>query len=78
MANDVQTNIRLPADLKQKISEAAESNGRSFTAELVHRLRRYDEVDAAGLEALVKVAVQKMDDLQQLVDSLDLHARKKK
>jgi len=36
--DDRQTNVRLPAELKDRLSEAAEANGRSFTTELVGRL----------------------------------------
>lgn len=36
---DLQTNIRLPASLKDKITEAAQLSGRTFTAELVWRLK---------------------------------------
>lgn len=37
--DDVQTNIRLPADLKDLLQDAASLSGRTFTAELVHRLQ---------------------------------------
>lgn len=36
---DVQTNLRLPADLKDKLQEAALENNRSLSAEVVVRLR---------------------------------------
>jgi plasmid stability protein len=35
---DVQTNIRLPEDLKDSLTAAAAKNGRSLTAEIVQRL----------------------------------------
>ncbi|UYC12860.1 Arc family DNA-binding protein [Xanthomonas sp. CFBP 8445] len=73
--NDPHFKIRLPADLKAQLEKAAEENGRSVTAEIVHRLRRYEDIDAAGLEALVRVSVKKIEELQELIDSLDLPAR---
>lgn len=36
--DDVQTNIRLPAVLKDQLQDAAAASGRTFTAEMVHRL----------------------------------------
>lgn len=36
--DDQQTNVRLPAALKDRITQAAEEAGRSFTAEMVSRL----------------------------------------
>lgn len=67
--------IRLPADLKAKLEKAAEENGRSVTAEIVHRLRRYDDVDAAGLERLVAAAARRMEEFQELLDRLNLEER---
>ena len=37
---DPQFNVRMPADLKEKIEEAAKKNGRSMNAEIVYRLQR--------------------------------------
>lgn len=36
--NDPQVNFRIPADLNEKLKEAAQSNNRTITAELVSRL----------------------------------------
>lgn len=36
--DDQQTNVRLPAALKERITQAAADSGRSFTAEMVARL----------------------------------------
>ena len=38
MANDTQTNIRLPADLKDRLNESAKVNKRTLTMEVVARL----------------------------------------
>ena len=35
---DPQFNVRMPADLKEKIEEAAKSSGRSINAEIITRL----------------------------------------
>lgn len=48
MAKDVQTNIRIPADLKEALAAAAKDSGRSFTAEIVKRLQdsfEWEKVD---------------------------------
>lgn len=37
--DDIQTNLRLPADLKDSLIEAAERGQRTLTAEIVTRLR---------------------------------------
>ena len=37
---DPQFNVRMPADLKEKIEEAAKENGRSMNAEIVYRLQQ--------------------------------------
>ena len=49
---DPQFNVRMPADLKEKIEEAAKKNGRSMNAEIVYRLQRSieeDQVETAGI-----------------------------
>lgn len=38
MTEDVQTNLRLPAKLKDRLQEVAKASGRTLTAEVVHRL----------------------------------------
>ena len=44
---DPQFNVRMPADLKEKIEEAAKENGRSMNAEIVYRLQKSIEEDQA-------------------------------
>ena len=49
---DPQFNVRMPADLKEKIEEAAKENGRSMNAEIVYRLQRSiedDQVETGGI-----------------------------
>ncbi|RFF50167.1 Arc family DNA-binding protein [Xanthomonas campestris] len=73
--DDPHFKIRLPRDLKAQLEEAAEKNGRSMTAEIVHRLRRYEDVDAAGLEKLGRLATEQVRELQDLIDKLNLYER---
>lgn len=40
MSDIVQVNFRMPKDLKDKLEQAAETNGRSITSELVIRLEQ--------------------------------------
>jgi len=51
--DDQQTNVRLPVELKQKLNEAADKAGRSFTAEVVERLEAsfYSVLEATLLQA---------------------------
>lgn len=51
--DDQQTNVRIPAELKERITLAAEAAGRSFTAELVQRLEAsfYSVLEATLLQA---------------------------
>ena len=49
---DPQFNVRMPADLKEKIEEAAKENGRSMNAEIVYLLQRSikeDQVESGGI-----------------------------
>lgn len=41
-------NFRFPAELKLRLEEAARSNGRTLTAEIVHRLRESFVLSDAG------------------------------
>ena len=52
---DPQFNVRMPADLKEKIEEAAKENGRSMNAEIVYRLQRSiedDQEETAGFRQM--------------------------
>ncbi|MBN4999684.1 Arc family DNA-binding protein [Stenotrophomonas maltophilia] len=51
--DDQQTNVRLPTELKERITKAAQDAGRSFTAELVLRLEASFEsvLEASLLQA---------------------------
>ncbi|EZQ10735.1 Arc family DNA-binding protein [Acinetobacter sp. Ver3] len=43
---DPQVNFRIPAELKDKLDEAAKNNGRTLTAELILRLETTFELDS--------------------------------
>lgn len=44
--DDIQLNVRVPSELKQRLDESAEKNGRSITAEVVARLTRsFEDVE---------------------------------
>ena len=47
-SEDIQTNLRLPADLKERLREAAETSNRSMNAEVVARLEDSFTAGAAG------------------------------
>ena len=38
-SEDIQTNLRLPADLKERLRQAADTSNRSMNAEVVARLK---------------------------------------
>ncbi|KQQ77225.1 Arc family DNA-binding protein [Acinetobacter sp. Leaf130] len=56
---DPQVNFRIPAELKDKLDDAAKENGRTLTAELILRLEMTFEHD------------DQVQDLQGRVDQLD-------
>lgn len=56
---DPQVNFRIPAELKDKLDEAAKENGRTLTAELILRLEMTFEND------------DQVQDLQERVNQLE-------
>ncbi|VWB80415.1 Arc domain-containing protein [Burkholderia lata] len=48
-SDDLQTNLRLPADLKAKLKQIADANNRSMNAEVVARLEESLERDVKGV-----------------------------
>lgn len=63
--DDRQTNVRLPAELKDRITEAAEASSRSFTAELVARLE-------ASFDSFLQRRVQELE--QRLADAEEMRS----
>ncbi|WP_423393288.1 Arc family DNA-binding protein [Burkholderia sp. LMG 21824] len=47
-SDDLQTNLRLPADLKAKLKQIADANNRSMNAEVVARLEESFTVESSG------------------------------
>ncbi len=59
---DPQFNVRMPADLKEKIEEAAKENGRSMNAEIVYRLQRsLDEEQEEHVEGFHTIEMKVLD-----------------
>jgi len=54
---DPQTNIRLPAELKEKLMEAAKKSNRTFGAEVVMRLETSFRVDGIHASADEVIAI---------------------
>jgi len=74
-SEDIQTNLRLPADLKVKLKRAADANQRSTNAEVVARLEQtfaWDKqsakapvVDEYTLDLFAEKVGQVMDDREK-------------
>ena len=69
---DVQTNLRLPADLKERLQQAAEKNNRSLSAEVTHRLESSFIKIAVGERELVHRFEEHLIKLQSRVEILDM------
>ena len=61
---DPQVNFRIPAELKDKLDDAAKENGRTLTAELILRLEMTFEHD------------DQVQDLQGRVDQLENESKR--
>lgn len=70
---DPQVNFRIPAELKDKLDNAAKENGRTLTAELILRLEMTFEQDnelasireeMESLKADIEYAHQRINDLE--------------
>jgi predicted transcriptional regulator len=74
MTNDqIQINIRLPADLKERLEQAASENKRSTTAEIAARLdASFDSARASG-DALAQTVADKV---VETLDARDKRRRK--
>lgn len=66
-SEDVQTNLRMPADLKDRLMASAAENNRSLSAEVALRLEKSFHGDGSGLkreiEMQVAVALARVDSL---------------
>lgn len=74
---DPQVNFRIPAELKDKLDNAAKENGRTLTAELILRLEQTFEHDDQLLDLLTRLEALEgeFDELKadhnQLRDTVD-------
>jgi len=65
---DPQMSIRLPGDLKPRLVEAAQANGRTINAEIVNRLERsFFDVQA---ESVPEDAIKAILETRQMVGEL--------
>jgi len=63
---DPQVNFRIPAELKDKLDNAAKENGRTLTAELILRLEMtFDNDDQ------VKDLLARVEKLEEIVERLE-------
>jgi len=72
--DDPQTNLRLPAELKQQLMEAARDANRTFGAEVVKRLQDSFEMDRVlpeGLDAVEANARLQVENLEKMNAKLD-------
>lgn len=60
------TGVRLPPDLRERLSEVAEANNRSLSAEIVARLERSFEYDTTW-----KNTLDSIDELWSRVDRIE-------
>lgn len=67
---DPQVNFRIPAELKDKLDNAAKENGRTLTAELILRLEMTFEQDDQ-----IKDLIGRIEWLENAVDSLQYESR---
>lgn len=67
---DPQVNFRIPAELKDKLDNAAKENGRTLTAELILRLEMTFEQDDQ-----IKDLIGRIEWLEGAVDSLQYESR---
>jgi predicted DNA-binding protein len=72
--DDPQTNLRLPAELKQRLMDAARDSNRTFGAEVVKRLQESFEVERLlpeGLDAVEARAKKQAESLERMNAKLD-------
>lgn len=62
--------IRIPAELKDKLDNAAKENGKTLTAELILRLEMTFEQDDQ-----VKDLLERVDRLENVIDGLEYDQR---
>ena len=79
---DPQLKIRLPLELKEKITQSAADHGRSINSEVIARLEQsFNKVNAHETEmylmnVMVKEQQKQIDQLQEMVKQLVFRDRK--
>lgn len=69
--NDPQMNLRVPMELKESIEKAALNNGRTITAEAVHRLEQSFAVEEEGVIMATEVTQKILADaIHQTINNL--------
>ena len=58
-SEDVQTNLRLPSDLKDKLQASAEEHGRSLSAEVAYRIEQAFELEIQEAESVANIRAAK-------------------
>ncbi len=74
---EVQTNLKIPKSLKEKLKAAAKENRRSMTAELIARLEStFEETRLYGHKLSDEVTAEDANDLQARVEAVEaaIHA----
>lgn len=70
-SEDIQTNLRLPADLKERLRQAADASNRSMNAEVVARLEETfggggsSAIDEHTLDLFAEKVGQVLDDREK-------------
>ena len=67
--NDLQLNLRVPTELKQKIEDATKESGRSINAEGVYRLEQSFE-NQKTMQQNLELAVNLVNEQKQQIDQL--------
>jgi hypothetical protein len=71
-SEDVQTNLRLPADLKERLIAAADHYGRSLSAEVVYRLEESFQARRTDVIVFEQMMEQRIEGLNTRIEMLDL------
>ncbi len=71
--NDPQMNLRVPMELKEKIEKAALDNGRTITAEAVHRLEKSfgEELNIATIDKTFT-----FQEMKEILERIEQQAKK--
>ncbi|WP_084153868.1 Arc family DNA-binding protein [Simplicispira psychrophila] len=71
-SEDVQTNLRLPADLKDRLVAAANENNRSLSAEAAYRLEESFSEKGSHIVVFEQIMEKHIGELKSRIEMLDL------